>query len=449
MSLRQKIYFSITKYFQFFANRNLKKWKPIIIAVVGSAGKTTTMSFINQILSAKIKVKVSNKTNAASAIPLNILGLKQSSFSIWEWLKLVFVVPLRTYVKHEENIYLCEMDTDQQDEMKLHTRLINPDICCWLSATPTHTQNFKGINKEEIEQAMLNDMMLAAKKTKSLLLANNDDKNINSLVKNLTINKILINLENPDSPIFLQSHKIDLTGTTVIFRFDKNVVENLLQKPLESNVVEVKIPLAIVSKINMYGLAMAIFLGFSFDLTIRQIQNALKDFRLPPGRMSLFAGKKATTIIDSSYNSSRLAATDALQTLKILGKNKTLAILGDMRELGDFSQIEHENLAREIVRLKIDRLILVGPMMAKFTLPVLLTGGYEKDKTVFALSPKEALDLVNNPDFLQIGETILIKGSQNTLFLEEIVESLLASPKDKQFLCRREKMWEKEREKTY
>jgi UDP-N-acetylmuramoyl-tripeptide--D-alanyl-D-alanine ligase len=450
MSIKNKLYFLITSYFQIWAGFVLKRWKPIIIAVVGSAGKTSTMNMIETVLSQKLTVKVSQKTNAASAIPLNILGLKQINFSIGEWLKLILLTPWQIGKIPEQKIYLCEMDTDRTDEMKLHTKLIKPHITCWLSATPAHTQNFTGNDQAEIIENMLADQVQAATKTKNLLIANAQDQNITSAIVNLNIQKAFVSLDKNNPQIInLKYHHIDLTGTTAVFEFDQEKLKNLLKKEVVISEIRIKIPLGIISKINMYGLGVSILLGLSFDIETKEIQKDFADFRLPPGRMSLFAGKNATTIIDSSYNSNKVATIDALSVLKNIGETKTLAILGDMRELGDFAQSEHEELVQAIVSQNIGRVILIGSLMQQFVLPILLKNKFELNQTVFALNPKETKDLVMQKDFLPKGETILIKGSQNTLFLEEIVKSLLVSEKDEQFLCRKEKIWEKERKKVY
>jgi len=428
----------------------LKRWNPIIIAVIGSAGKTTTMSMIEAVLDEHISVKTSYKTNAASSIPLNILGLSQKDFTFIEWFKMLLLAPIKSFTKPKAKIYLCELDTDRSGEMLLHTKLIKPDICCWVSATPAHTQNFAGNDQNQVYHNMLDDQKTAAQKTKSLILYNLEDPQIGHLLSSFHAKYEAISIENNNNALInLSKHKISFAGSEICFNLDRTRLLNLIDKQIAYNKISLNIPNAIISPINCYGLGMAIIIGISFGISIENLIKAFKYFSLPPGRMSLFAGKYATTIIDSSYNASKQATIDALKVLKSIGNKGTLAILGDMRELGVFTQKEHEDLAQAIISLKIDRLILVGPQLAKYALPILLNHNYLLHKTIFSLSPKQAKEMVNQNNFLHTGETILVKGSQNSLFLEEIVKSLLVSAKDKQRLCRLEPIWEKKRSPIY
>jgi len=447
-SLKNKLYYLITKYFQFWARLVLIRWRPIIIAVVGSAGKTSTMLMIEQVLNSNLSVKTSYKTNAASAIPLNILGLSQHSFSQLEWMALILKAPFASLKKYKEKIYLCELDTDRDGEMRLHTQLIKPDITCWVSATPAHTANFEGLTNQQIYQNMLADQSTAAENTKALILINGDDKAIENVSKQIKTPIQKISLYDGNL-LKLRSHKLSFNGTNISFSLNQEQISNLIGKKITCSEINIHNPQSLISKINVYGMSMAIIIGLSFGIEPPKITKALEEFNLPPGRMSLFAGKHATSIIDSSYNASKLATQDALDVLKTIGTNGTLAILGDLRELGAIAKQEHEELAAFIVSKKIDRVILIGPSMGKYTIPILIQNGYQKDKTVFYKTPKETKTLINQTGFLKNGETILVKGSQNTLFLEEIVSSLLVSKKDQDRLCRREAIWDKMRSRIY
>lgn len=463
--LKKKLYFLVAKYFQFWAKMVLKKWNPFIIAVVGSAGKTSTLYLISHVLGEKKKIKVSHKTNAVTSIALDILGLKQISFSVFEWVKLFLVAPFRIFIKYEEDLYLCEMDSDRTDEMKTHTDLIKPDICCIPSLYATHTENFEGKNRDEILDKVSYDFGFAIAATKKIVIANAESK---LLEKELKRSRVLVwfisSGKNKDSILKLSKHEMSLSGTKMEFEINQNVipVEAGIYKnsrfPMsafsrlenDTNKIEVNFPYALMSEINSYSVGMAILVGLNFGMNITEIVEKLKTWRLPPGRMSIFVGRRTTTIIDSSYNSSRKATIDALKVLSKIGGEKTVAVLGDMRELGKLTKSEHEKVAEEIVKQKIRRVILVGPAMSEFVYPKLIENGYRQNRTVFkTLEPKWALDLIVSEDFLRNGETILVKGSQNTLFLEEIVERLLVSKKDVAKLCRREKLWEYKRKMIY
>lgn len=456
--MKEKLYFITAAYFQFWAKIIMKKWQPFIIGVVGSAGKSSTLSLIDYVFSSK-DLKISYKTNAVTAIPLDILGLTQEKFNIGEWIKLFFLAPVRAFGKAPvEKIYVCEMDSDRIGEMKSHTRLIKPNITCWTSCYPAHTQGFPGKNEAEIERSMAFDIGWAVEENKGIVLVNGESELLKSQLKRSNNPIGFISLENKnEATITLSEYKISLTGTRVSFRINMVEFKKLFAKLYPNKeigriplIVSLNFPYAVVSKVGMYGVAMSILIGLLMGKEENKIVENLKNWRLPSGRMNLFAGIKATTVIDSSYNASSEATIDAIKTLKILGGEKTMAVIGDMRELGELSQREHEKVAKEIVENKIRRIVLVGPNTHKYIYPYLVENGYLENRTVFkAENPKWAADLLASEDFLRTGEIILVKGSQNTLFLEGVIERILASKKDKQFLCRREERWQKERNKIY
>ena len=159
--------------------------------------------------------------------------------------------------------------------------------------------------------------------------------------------------------------------------------------------------------------------------------NEKVDFKLPPGRMSLIPGIKNSLIIDSSYNASRESMFMALRVLGSYKNRRKIAVLGDMRELGDLAKQEHEAVAEEASKVA-DVIVTVGPLMKQ----------YLRAKYSF-MSSREAGRFINDK-LIQEGDVILVKGSQNTIFLEIVVEMLMQHPEQAdELLCRRGKYWDK------
>ncbi|MBI4215490.1 MAG: hypothetical protein HY602_02090, partial [Parcubacteria group bacterium] len=149
--------------------------------------------------------------------------------------------------------------------------------------------------------------------------------------------------------------------------------------------------------------------------------------------------------IDSSYNASRETMIGSLRLLKtIAGKRQKIAVLGDMRELGSQTEKEHLAVAKTILETA-DRAVLVGPLMRKFALHYLEK--HDFPARWFPASGQAAKSLleVSQTSILRGGEILLIKGSQNTIFPEIIVEALLSNKEDVNKLCRRGKFWDKKR----
>jgi UDP-N-acetylmuramoyl-tripeptide--D-alanyl-D-alanine ligase len=134
---------------------------------------------------------------------------------------------------------------------------------------------------------------------------------------------------------------------------------------------------------------------------------------------------------------------DLLSFVSEIGKQRRrVAIIGDMRELGTMSKLIHEKVAEKILN-SLDMVILIGPLSQQYILPILKKHDFPVYSFLnFTSSKSTILEQIKPKDM------ILIKGSQNTLFLERAVELLLENPRDKDKLCRRGEYWDKIREKN-
>jgi len=165
--------------------------------------------------------------------------------------------------------------------------------------------------------------------------------------------------------------------------------------------------------------------------------NAISEYTTPPGRLSLIEGINDSTIIDDTYNSSPIAMESAIEVLRDIKSNRKIAVIGDMLELGKFTEEEHRAVGEKIYGIA-DILITVG-LRAKTIAQSALGRGF-LTKNVHAFDTA-----ILAGDFLKEkvkkGDLILIKGSQGVR-LERIVEAIMAHPELKtKLLCRQEKEW--------
>jgi UDP-N-acetylmuramyl pentapeptide synthase len=110
-----------------------------------------------------------------------------------------------------------------------------------------------------------------------------------------------------------------------------------------------------------------------------------------------------------------------------------------MRELGKETKNAHEEIAKNIKEV-VDFPILIGPLMKKYVAPLLKNSG--KNYKAFEKFTK-AKNFIKSE--IKNGDVILVKGSQNTLLLERVVEMLLKNKEKKRKLCRQRDFWEKKR----
>lgn len=429
-------------YLRTAAKIQLWKIKPKIIALTGSVGKTSLRNAIFAVLKDNFKVKKSVKANSETGLPLDILGLHPQDYSFFDWLKLSLLIPLKLLTNWQKyDYYIAELGVDEPlppKNMEYLLSFIHPDMAIFLNVAPVHTQQFEKIipknkifasdqeREEFLTQAIAKEKgkIITHLSADKIAIVNADDQLIMEQVKKSQAQIFSFGKESKN--LQLTTYNFQLSGTKFSYRYKNK--EFTLELPY-------LLP-------GYYGstFAAAILVALHLNLTYEQITNELmNNFQLPPGRMSVFKGIKNTTIIDSSYNASKIPTLGALQLLKSLKTNvKKIFVFGDMRELGDQAKNEHQEVARDILKT-VDQLILIGPLTKQFVLP--LTQG--KIPTDWFSNSYKAADWLKNN--LKGKEIILIKGSQNTIFTEIVVEALLANKNDTIKLCRRDKFWDQQR----
>ncbi len=149
--------------------------------------------------------------------------------------------------------------------------------------------------------------------------------------------------------------------------------------------------------------------------------------------MRLLEGIHGTRIIDDTYNSSPVAVAEALRALsEARGVGRTIAVLGDMLELGGFSKTEHQKMVEEAVRVA-DAVWLVGERAA---------GTGIASPKIRAFSDARAAGEALRSE-LRAGDIVLVKGSQG-MRMERIVEQIIADPsRAAELLVRQEPEWKK------
>ncbi|NVN97045.1 hypothetical protein HXX01_02315, partial [Candidatus Nomurabacteria bacterium] len=164
----------------------------------------------------------------------------------------------------------------------------------------------------------------------------------------------------------------------------------------------------------------------------------ISEYKTPPGRLSLIEGINNSMIIDDTYNSSPVAAEAALLVLKEMKGRRKIAVLGDMLELGRFTEEEHHILGEKVSKIA-DMLVLVGPR-AKFIKEGALENGFKIKELYSFDSSITAAKFMEGA--VEKGDLVLVKGSQGVR-LERIVGAIMAHPELKgKLLCRQEREWQ-------
>lgn len=444
-NIRQPLVKLVLFYFRILARLQLKKINPIIIGVGGASGKTSLSGLIFLILKEKYKVRQGMGKNSETGLPLNILGISINNYSTFDWIKAIILAPLKVILDwNNYDIYVAEMGIDgpfEPKNMSYLLKILKLQIGVLTNISLEHSQYFDSLvkdkNPKEREKEILDliatqeSLLVTTLSKQQTAVINADDSQTQKYLDKIKANVVSVSLSDPKADFFVRNIETSINSFKVNFYNNKKNYDIKLNIPLPSHYAySFLLAIAVCSK-----------LGFSIEEAIKALE---KNFLLPPGRLSVFEGIKETLIIDSSYNNATLTPLlDILEMLKeIAGKRRKVAILGDMRELGTVSQAQHEIIAKKILET-CDLAILIGPEMEKFVAPILKNNNFTFSAfPTFTNAKEEILKIIKSQDL------VLIKSSQNTLFLERVVEMLLKNAIDKEKLCRRGEFWDKKRQQS-
>jgi UDP-N-acetylmuramoyl-tripeptide--D-alanyl-D-alanine ligase len=451
MSKLKQIFGSVILiYLRILSKIQLRKVKPIIVGITGSTGKTSFRDAVKLVLSVKYKVKVTEKANSESGIPLDILGIHMKSFSIFDWMRVCLLAPVKLITNWDRyDVYVVEMGVDSPKtpkNMEYLLKIVKPHIGVIINVSAVHSEQYDHLisadvkGKERVERIVEEISNEKGKMLKSIdeegfSIGNTDDKNVQRILSECKSNIISFGKKS-GSKVRIISSKQDKDTFRVVLSIDG--------KSYPISLKDSYLPEAYA-----YNFAGAMAVASALRVDLEKAILALQSYELQPGRMSVFQGIKNSTVIDSSYNSSKLSVIQGLNLVETLSggkREKSLLVLGDMREMGDESKYEHEDIAIPSVKIA-DRIVLVGPMMKEYFYPKALELGFDKKKLFLFDSSKDAATEIENA-IIKDGDVILIKGSQNTLFMESVVEVLLEDPRDKSKLCRRGSYWNKIRSRN-
>lgn len=404
----------------------LKRKNPKIIGITGSCGKTSIKEALYAVLNTKFKVRKSlGNYNTEFGVPLTILGLKSGNSSPWLWFSILAQAFYKAFFDSSRvDVLILEMGVDKPFDMDDLLAVAKPDAAIFSNVKPVHLESgqFPDLDAIFNEKSKL----ITGLPPSGTAILNIDDVRVKKLVRGARCR--VLTYSTLDSAASFSGRDISMSGNGLTFS-----VYNGMDRAA--------VTLPILGEYQVYVLLPAFACGVLFGMSLSEIAGALKGFELPNGRMSILAGINESILIDSSYNSSPDAAFEALKVLKQVGENahRKIAVLGNMNELGAFTEREHRRIGRKASEC-CDILITVGEY-AKYMRDEALANGFPEDRVFWFKDVFDAKEFLK--DKIKIGDMILIKGSQNRVRLEILVKDLMRD-KDRasELLVRQGKEWE-------
>ncbi len=407
----------------------LLKYRPKVVMVTGSVGKTSTKDAVAAALSASFHLRASEKSyNSEFGVPLTIIGAKNPWTNPYAWVRVLGeALALIFLPNHYPKLLVLEVGADSPGDLKRILHIATPDVVVVtkLPEVPVHVEAYASaaaVREEEFAPAYA----LAAG---APLIISADDPYAKRLASRLSLHVTTYGFGR-DADVRLEDAKVLLSGTTPLGMQAKVTVGTNAAHTLET--------LGALGRPQLYAPAAALATALALGMTTENALKALESYVPPSGRARILKGKNASVLIDDSYNASPSAVEEALSSLSLVPAKRRIAVLGDMLELGRYSAEEHERIGK-LAAMHADIVIGVGPRSKKLSEAALSTHKNKNRAHHFDDAHAAATHL---RETIEAGDVILVKGSQS-IRVERIVEALLADIGDVVHLVRQEREWKK------
>lgn len=352
-------------------NRHLTDAK--VIALTGSAGKTTTKDMIAAVLSQKFNtLKTQGNLNNIFGVPRTLLEIGPDTEAA-----------------------VIEMGMDGEGEIAHSIEAVDPDVAIITNIGTAHMEKLG--SKENILKAKAEIFNTLGRDNTALV--NGDDEMLRR------VNNSMFNVKR----FGIDKNDVDILATDVVSG----------PEGVDFSCTGHRFHLNLPGKHNVYNALAAIWVGKHMGLTMNEIQEGFDAFIPSDHRMHLIQTDDGITVIDDSYNAnpdSMSAALDAL--VDSAGDRRTVAVLGDMKELGDEELTAHLKLGREAAR-KVDYIIGVGDLSEN-----MIRGAIQVKASVNGKYYKTTEDAVKDiRKVLKPGDMVLVKGSRG-MHLENVVDAI-------------------------
>lgn len=344
-----------------------------VIGVTGSNGKTTTKNMLREVLSTM------GETIAPDESYNNEVGAPYSMLRINEETKFLVV----------------EMGAGGFGSIRYLAQMAEPDLAIELKVGLAHAGEFGGIeNTERIKAELVEEISAEGK-----VLLNSDDERVLKMAKKTRGEVFTFGLAG-ESLYRATDVNVDITGTTFTFNTPDGMAE--------------PVHLQILGEHHVYNALAALATGELLGADRTSAIKALELMRLAEKwRMELTVTPRGLTVINDAYNASPDSMRAALQTLAQLGrqsKKKTVVVLGEMAELGEYSGYEHDALGRLAVRLNLGQVVVVGKNAKLIHMGASQEGSWDGESKYFD-EISDALGYLR--EMLTGDEIVLVKSSKS------------------------------------
>ncbi len=360
------------------AAERLRRQAVPVVAITGSAGKTTTKELIAHVLGRRLRVhKSAGNLNTYTGIPMTVFEMDPG-----------------------DRVLVVEYAMSRAGEIRELTRAAPPTIGVVLNVGLAHVGFLGSIDAVAAAKRELVEGLAPG----GLAVLNADDPRVRAM--SAVARRVTFYGMASDASVRAEKIRLHgLDGSTFTLHTPRGTAEVYLRLPGQHSVENA---LATAS------------VALEFDFDAAAIASALHGFVPPSRRMNILTGRKGATVIDDSYNASPGSMRAALEVLQLAPHGSLkVAVLGDMLELGDHATRAHEEIG-SLAGKTADVLIAVGefaPQMVESA----RRAGLARDRAFVVESPEQAVAALT--PLLNSQTRVLVKGSRG-MRLERVVEQI-------------------------
>lgn len=410
----------IQKFLEALVRIKLARMKPTIIGITGSFGKTTAKEAVYAVLRTKWRVLRNLKSlNTEIGLLLAILEQPSGFRSPLKWLRILLAAKINAFFSRKYDFLVLEYGADKPGDIAHLVKLAKPHVAIVTHIAAVHQAQGQFQNAEAVFHEK--KKLVACLGKSDIAILNRDDNFLKKLDGELA------------AKIFWHGNGGDAYASDL-----KNTAKGF-SAVLHMGNEKIRADFPAAGSFHISAFLPALLCGKLHGVTFAEGVAALQNFKLPPGRMSIIPGIHGTVLLDSSYNASPETMKQALALLKDFPGGRKIAVLGNMNELGDYTEKAHREIGGEIGGW-LDELVTVGGA-ARIIADEALKKGFPESRIKTLSNALEAVEILLSQK-LSKGDVILLKGSQNQVRLERTAEKLMAHPEDaKKLLCRQEREW--------
>ncbi len=401
----------LKNWLRILASKILIKYRPRIVAITGSTGKTTTKDAVFEVLkkvdeqSRGLVAKTQGNLNTEFGVTASIIDPSFTGTNLEGKTRLSIKDTVNLTIKASRlllgnlfypQILVLELAADRPGDIQYFMEFITPEIGILTNIGDVHLEFFP--TKADLVNEKKS--LIANISIDGLAILNADDEFSNLVSKSTTAKKVFIGIERKAD---YTAHDIGLSHSGIHFT-------------VSHDNKSIKAMMPVYGQQFVYAALTAFAVADYFGISIDEISKKLNNFKSAPGRFERI-NLNQLILIDDTYNANPTSMLAALKSLARLdAQRRKVAILGDMRELGSAYQESHQRVGQAAAN-SVDLLMIIGEG-GELIKQSAIEAGFPAEQAI-SLDISSARDVIST--HLRDNDTVLVKGSR-AVGMDKIVD---------------------------